>query len=512
MNKSGLVKSELNNLDEIKRNFITIASHQLRTPISAIRWSLDTLLDGKNGRLTTSQREVIKDAYQNNKYMARVVNELLKVSRIEQNGVELQPQQTDLTSVIRKVIRQNRDLARALNCKIKFISKAGAVKIIADPIQLESVFNALLFNSLSYSRGKGKVTLSLNKVGEFAMFTVQDNGIGIPASEQSRVFTKFFRGKNALKVQTEGLGLDLYLASRIIQASGGKINFVSKENRGTTFTIYLPVDQPNGVARVLEEPEDILKKEREFVSLTVHELKAPLGVSRWSLELLKSEKPGKLTPEQRELIDHIYRGNERLLTLVHDLLNLAKLQQGTLEVDMRNIDLVDLIKEAISTFKLQAEQKKINIAFTNPANKFLVKADPNRIMQVLINLLSNAIKYTPAKGKVSIDVTHKTGNDLLKISRRSLSANIININNSKGYAVVSIRDTGMGITVADQKKMFSRFFRSRDVLKSKIEGTGLGLFITRSILNLHHGDIWFTSQPKKGSTFNFSLPLAKKYD
>ncbi|MDD2807169.1 MAG: HAMP domain-containing sensor histidine kinase [Patescibacteria group bacterium] len=501
--------SELTNLEEIKRNFITIASHQLRTPISAIRWSLDTLLDGKNGKLTVSQREVIKDAYQNNNYMARVVTELLKVSRIEQDGVELRPQVVNFVAIVKKVIKQNKDLAKALNCGIEFSVPQSNFKINIDPLQIESVVNALLFNSLSYSRGHGKIKISLKKDNEFIIFKIEDNGIGISLSEQARVFTKFFRGKNALKVQTEGLGLDLYLANKVIKASGGKINFTTRENRGTTFTVYLPLKPNNSESKVPEEPQDILKKEREFVSLTVHELKAPLGVSRWSLELLKSEKPGKLTPEQRELIDHIYRGNERLLILVNDLLNLAKLQQGTFEIDLKKINLVDLISEAISTFKLQAESKNITISLAGSTTKFIAKADPNRMLQVFSNLLSNAIKYTQVNGKIDVLLTKKTGSELLKISSRSKTAGISNVNNSQGYVVVSVKDNGMGISEADQKKMFSRFFRSRNVLKSKIEGTGLGLFITKSILNLHQGDIWFDSQLKKGSTFNFSLPLAK---
>jgi len=135
-------------------------------------------------------------------------------------------------------------------------------------------------------------------------------------------------------------------------------------------------------------------------------------------------------------------------------------------------------------------------------------ADPNRVAQVVTNLVSNAIKYTPEQGKVFLSLKKYTGPALKKIDKSLSTADITHTENKKGYLVLAVKDTGIGISEEDQKKLFTRFFRSKKVLKTEAEGTGLGLYITKSIINLHGGDIWFTSQLGKGSVFYFSLPLA----
>ncbi|MDX9893076.1 MAG: HAMP domain-containing sensor histidine kinase [Patescibacteria group bacterium] len=501
-------------LENIKSDFITVASHQLRTPISAVRWSLDTLLSGRIGQLSEKQVEVIKEAYHNNDFMAKVVNDLLRVSRLDEKGLKLTPEFINLAQILRGIINQFRDLAKASNCEINLKIKPNLPKIYFDNIQIKPVISALIDNAVMYSRGRAKIEIDLGQVNGFVLLKIKDNGIGIPGDQQDLVFTRFFRGRNAMKTQTEGIGLDLHIIKRIIDGSGGKINFVSKENQGTTFSVYFPTDKKsvveNEVATISKiQAEDLIKKEREFVSITVHELKAPLGITKWSLEMLQNPKSGKLTKQQKELIDQIYRGNERLLVLVRDLLNLSKLQEGKFEIESKIINISDVISDVIKGFKVQAENKKISLNWKNSKTKLpSVNADYNRIAQVATNVVSNAIKYTPENGQVTVLIEPKTGKELKKISDESPVINITNTNKTKGYLVVSVKDTGIGISEDDQKKMFTRFFRSKKVLHSEAEGTGLGLYITKSIINLHQGDIWFTSTLGKGSTFYFSLPVA----
>ncbi|MFA6215346.1 MAG: HAMP domain-containing sensor histidine kinase [Patescibacteria group bacterium] len=500
-------------IEEIKSDFITIASHQLRTPISAIRWSLDNVLSGKLGPLTDKQRETLQGAYQSNKFMVKVVGDLLRVADFEEKGIQLTPQFVDVAAMIKNALVNCQEFAAASNCLISFKTGDNLPKAYIDSPYLESIISSLIDNSIQYSQAKGKIKISLKKAKDYLLFEIQDNGIGIPPNQLSLVFTKFFRGSNAMKAQTEGLGLDLYLAKKIIEASGGKIEFTSQKNIKTVFSLYLPIGENqfnhsnNGLK---EKPEEVLKKEREFVSITVHELKAPLGITKWSLEMLKSQKSGKLNDEQLELIDQVYRGNERLLILVRDLLNLAKLQEGKFEIESKPIKISTIISDVITGFSAEAAKKKVAIEWQNKKSSLPpVIADGNRVAQVITNLVSNAIKYTKENGKVIISVEKTTGEKIKKQTAELITASTSYTKNKNGYLVIAVADTGIGISPADQKKLFTRFFRSKKVLKSETEGTGLGLYITKSIINLHQGDIWFTSVLGQGSTFYFSLPIAK---
>ncbi|MAF14168.1 MAG: hypothetical protein CMI53_04745 [Parcubacteria group bacterium] len=503
--------------EDVKSDFITVASHQLRTPISAIRWSLDTLLSARTGKLSDKQKEIVSQAYQNNKFMVKVVNDLLRVSRLEEKGINLVPKFVNFEKLVKELLSRHKYFADACNCKISIVVENNLPKVYIDPLQIKPVINGLIDNAIRYGRDKGTVKINLKKSKNRVLFKIEDKGIGIPLNQKDLVFSQFFRAQNAMKTQTEGLGLDLYLAKKIIEASGGEINFSSVVNKGTIFNAYLPISKnqvkendDEKIKKIVEEnPEDILKKEREFVSITVHELKAPLGLSKWSLEMLKGGKSGNLTEKQLGLIDQVYRGNERLLVLVRDLLNLSKLQEGKFEIKPERIQLSKDIFQVVDGFHIEAKRKNINLQLVKPKNKLpKVIADRNRIAQVATNLISNAIKYTPANGKVIVSLKKISGKKLEDMSDDNTTVNINHTDNKKGYLVFSVKDSGIGISDKDQKKLFSRFFRSEKVLESETEGTGLGLYITKSIINLHKGDIWFKSKLGHGSEFYFSLPIA----
>ena len=510
-------------VEEVKSDFITIASHQLRTPIAAIRWSLDTLLNNGVGKISDRQREIVAAAYQNNRFLAKAVNDLLRASRIEAKSFNLVLEKVDLSEMISSIIKRCQSFAKAYNCLVSFTPAKNLPPVYTDPLQIKPLIEGLVDNAIRYTKPQGqagKIIIDLKPEGNYLVLAIADSGIGIPAQQQRQVFSRFFRGENAMKSQTEGLGLDLYIAKKIIEQSGGKINFSSVENKGTTFYLYLPLKPPakktpaaaakpptaeKGVASELEK---ILQNEREFVAITVHELKAPLGMTKWSLETLQKGTVGKLNSEQLELISQVYRGNERLLVLVRDLLDLAKLQEGKFDIAPQAIDLKTIVDDAVTAFRAQAEKKKIKLQLPSLRGRWpQVIGDAIRVSQVITNLVSNAIKYTPDSGQVIIEAKVVSAPELKKINQQTTTADIVHSHNKKGYFILSVQDTGIGISQADQKKLFTRFFRSRNVMKAK-EGTGLGLYITKTIVDLHQGDIWFTSQLGKGSTFYFSLPIA----
>ena len=166
------------------------------------------------------------------------------------------------------------------------------------------------------------------------------------------------------------------------------------------------------------------------------------------------------------------------------------------------------MQTAFAGFALQAKQKKLRLETTyrvKPIPKII--GDPIRIAQAVTNLISNGVKYTPNGGSVTVEISKINSAQLRAIDRELPTANLVNTGNEKGYVVVAVKDTGIGIPAAEQEKMFTRFFRSKNVLQSKAEGTGLGLYITKSIVNLHRGDVWFMSLEGQGSTFFISLPI-----
>ena len=226
--------------DDIKSDFITIASHQLRTPIAAIRWSLDTLLRSRAGALTDKQQEILREAYQNNRFLVKVVNDLLRAARVEQRGVSLVPKTVVLQPMLREIVRRVKDFADAFNCQISLEIDSDLQRVYVDVIQIQPIIEGLLDNAIRYSNQVGKILISAKNTNGYVLVSIKDNGIGIPSDQQDKIFGRFFRARNAIKSQTEGLGLDLYISRIITEQSGGRLTFKSTEGKGSVFQLYLP--------------------------------------------------------------------------------------------------------------------------------------------------------------------------------------------------------------------------------------------------------------------------------
>ena len=228
-------------VDSLKADFIAIASHQLRTPLSAIRWYLEMVLKGQVGDLKPAQRDYLEEAYQSNHRMIALVRDLLDVSRAQAGRLNLNDQPVDLNEIIHSVLDEVKPLASAHNVHLEFKPEAiPAVK--TDPARIQQVILNLATNAIRYNRSRGRVTLAARQQGAAVLITCQDTGFGISQADEKKIFTKFFRGDTMLKRETEGSGLGLYLAKTIIESLGGNIWFESKVNRGTTFTVKLNIN------------------------------------------------------------------------------------------------------------------------------------------------------------------------------------------------------------------------------------------------------------------------------
>lgn len=227
-------------LDRAKDEFISIASHQLRTPLGSIRWNLELLVDKAN-KLPKETAGYIQEAYKSTLRMLGLVGDLLSVARIEQNRVQDMPQETDLAEIIDLAIGEMRPLAQQNNIRIDSAGvKHGEARITIDPKRFREAVQNLLSNAVKYSRPNGEVRVAIDVRPNDIVITIADNGVGIPSEEQGNLFTKFFRAKNVLATDTEGSGLGLFVVKSYVEQWGGRIWLDSEVNKGTTFYISIP--------------------------------------------------------------------------------------------------------------------------------------------------------------------------------------------------------------------------------------------------------------------------------
>jgi len=228
-------------IDKAKTEFVSLASHQLKTPLSSINWYTEMLLSGDTGKMTPMQKKYIQEVHSGNKRMIDLVNSLLNVSRLEMSTFLVKPQKTNVLKIANDVIKEMLPYSTKKEIAIKRNYDKELPEISVDPKLLRIIFQNLLSNSLKYTKKKGDVELKIFKDEKNLKIEVSDNGMGIPENQKRNIFSKFFRADNVRQTETEGTGLGLYLVKSIIEHSDGKISFKSSLNKGTTFFISLPL-------------------------------------------------------------------------------------------------------------------------------------------------------------------------------------------------------------------------------------------------------------------------------
>ncbi len=228
-------------IDKMKSEFISIAAHQLRTPLSAIKWIIKMVLDGDIGKINKEQYDLLFKGYRSNERIIALVNDMLNVSRIEEGRFSYSFSNSDFLEVLNNVKDnlENRIKEKNINLTLEFPPKMP--KVYMDKEKMTLVLQNLLENAVKYTPESGKVSVKVEKGSKFLKVKVKDNGVGIPAKDQLKLFTKFFRATNVRRMQTEGSGLGLFIVKNVIQRHGGAITCESKEGRGTEFTFTLPL-------------------------------------------------------------------------------------------------------------------------------------------------------------------------------------------------------------------------------------------------------------------------------
>jgi signal transduction histidine kinase len=229
-------------IDSVKSEFVATAAHQLRTPLTGIKWSYTTLLENDTGPLNDIQRQIVEKGFETIDYAISVINDLLNTARLEEGKTGFTFTEQPIGPIIQEILAQHRETIKEK--KIKLVVDAPLDSPFAfkfDKERMSIVFDNLLANAIKYTKPGGEISIKSFRSEREVQYKIADSGIGIPRKDFDKIFTKFFRAKNAIGFETSGSGLGLYVVKNIVEKHGGRVNVESEENIGTTFTITLPL-------------------------------------------------------------------------------------------------------------------------------------------------------------------------------------------------------------------------------------------------------------------------------
>lgn len=235
--------TEEHRIQELKSNFVGTATHQMRTPITSIRWGLNALASGDLGELNAEQKKMITGLADTNAFVLSLVNDLLNVSRVEQLNTSDECESINLCILLKDLIKNESIASEKKKLTVSVTCSHPVMPFYGSKTDIALAFQNLLDNAIKYSNDNGSITITLKQKEDNLVITVADTGIGISLEDQRLLFNKFFRGKNAVLVETDGSGLGLFLAREIIEGHGGSISVTSELNKGTMFHIVLPKDR-----------------------------------------------------------------------------------------------------------------------------------------------------------------------------------------------------------------------------------------------------------------------------
>jgi signal transduction histidine kinase len=237
--------------------------------------------------------------------------------------------------------------------------------------------------------------------------------------------------------------------------------------------------------RVYRELEIASQHKSDFLATMSHELRTPLNAIIGFSEVLHEQMFGELNERQLAYVDDVLAAGKHLLSLINDVLDLAKIEAGRMELDLSEVAVPEVLRSAVSLHSERASREGVDLSLTTEPEEITITADERRLRQVVFNLVSNAVKFTPADGRV--DISART---------------------EDGHVEVAVADTGPGIAAADWDTIFEEF--EQTAAGRQAEGTGLGLPLSRKLVELHGGRLWVESEVGKGSTFRFTLPVSQE--
>ena len=228
------------------------------------------------------------------------------------------------------------------------------------------------------------------------------------------------------------------------------------------------------------------KTKDDFISMASHQLRTPLTSIKGYISMVREGDAGKITKSQDQLLEEAFKSSERMVHLINEFLNVSRMQTGKFQIDKRSVDLAKIIEQELDSLVTTADSHKLSFAYKAPKNFPLLDLDEDKIRQVIMNFSDNAIYYSPEDTNIKVKLTVETK-----------------------YAVFTVTDTGIGVPRAEQSQLFSKFYRASNARRQRPDGTGVGLYLAKTIIEAHGGKVIFESTENKGSMFGFKLPIEK---
>ena len=226
----------------IKSEFVSIVSHQLRSPLSAIKWQLELMVENMKNAPQSEEQVTIGTIREQNERMIALVNDLLEVNRIDDDRLILRPTVIALSKFIEEIANEYTPLAAKSSIELTCMGADGEMNVFADEDKLRWVTENLLDNAIRYTKSGGRINMRISKTkNNEGKVETEDTGVGIPLADQNKIFNKFFRADNALRLRAQGTGLGLFLVKSLTRAMGGKVGFESSEDKGSTFWFSFPL-------------------------------------------------------------------------------------------------------------------------------------------------------------------------------------------------------------------------------------------------------------------------------
>ena len=401
-------------------------------------------------------------------------------------------------SVLQRIDRElsaTLDLKRAMQVTLEWATRrtnstAGLIGLLEDNRQMR-VIASYGYSGEEFERFKeGKLPIGECPGAQRALRTRQPVVLNVPQDGETPALSKNARSMLVVPIEQEGKvsGLLLLESEREHAYTQEMLNFLNRLLDHASIAI--------ANARLYEEVQRANQTKSEFISFVAHELKTPMTSIRGYSDLLAKGAVGELNEPQKNFLNTIRSNVNRMKRLVDDLLEISRLEAGRLELELERVDLHDVMAEIEDTFRGQIEAKQQTLITDIPDDLPLLWADRMRLSQILTNLVSNAHKYTPEGGRIEV------------IAREAF--NEWDAEGPERVVHIMVRDNGLGMSEEDQRKVFQKFFRSEDERARQAPGTGLGLHLTKYLVEMHGGRIWFESKLNVGTTFHFTIPVAEE--
>jgi signal transduction histidine kinase len=422
-----------------------------------------------------------------------------EVRELNEVKVELEEAKSVLEIKVNAKTRELRDLTETLERQVAERTRELQLKVEESENSRVALMNMLEDMEDLRRRAEEEKEKTLTIITNFSdgllFFDVNDRlSLANPQIEAYFNVTKEdirrFIGKKIADMQSVGLKSLVDLMSRSLQKISRKELFLN-ENLVLEVSCLEVASRKTKIGTLviihdISREKTVERMKTEFVSIAAHQLRTPISAIKWTLRMILDGDLGPINDEQRDFLDKTYKSNERMINLINDLLNVTRIEEGRHLYNLVLKNLEDVIESLATNYASMLSQRNLTLTFKKPDEKLApVKIDVEKASLAISNLIENAMKYTPAGGNIAVEVAQDGSN-----------------------IMVSVKDTGMGILKDQQNRIFTKYFRGSNALKMETEGTGLGLFITKNVVETHGGKIWFVSEEGKGTTFFFTLPVA----